>query len=38
MRNLQISKNTEQQKVEKNLTNNIDEIVRPPRKDLDSKL
>lgn len=29
MRNLQISKNTEQQKVEKNLTNNIDEIVRP---------
>lgn len=28
MRNLQISKNTEQQKVEKNLTNNIDEIVR----------
>ena len=37
MRNLQISKNTEQQKVEKNLTNNINEIVRP-RKDLDSKL
>ena len=29
MRNLQISKNTEQQKVEKNLTNNINEIVRP---------
>ena len=29
MKNLQISKNTEQQKVEKNLTNNIDEIVRP---------
>lgn len=37
MRNPRISKNSEQQKVEKNLTNNIDEIVRP-RKDLDFKL